>query len=331
MVVTSTTRLLRLLALLPGRPVWTGAELAERLGVTGRTVRRDVTRLRELGYPVQAEPGPAGGYRWRRGEALPPLVLDDDEAVAVTLALRSAAGGSAPGFEAAGVSALAKLQQVLPTELAGRVRDVDEATVHLPGPALDPFATEVLLVLAQACRHRAAVRVGYTTAHGTVIDREVEPLRIVHAGRRWYLVGLDVHRNDWRTYRLDRIGTAEDTGRRFRHDDPPDPLDLVAHASSTGPYELRALVRVDVAPEVARQHVPRTVGRVLDDPDPPGDGPSCLLELGGASARWVAGYLAGLPVGWEVLEPPQVRAAVVELGTAIAARHGWCLPVGPRS
>ena len=222
--MTSSTRLLRLLALLPGRPVWSGAELAERLGVTGRTVRRDVTRLRELGYPVQAEPGPAGGYRWRRGEVLPPLLLDDDEAVAVTLALRSAAGGSLPGSQEAGVTALAKLQLVLPAALAARVAAVHEATVRLPGPAADAIGTEVLLVLALACRERTAVRIDYTTAGGTAIEREVEPLRLVHAGRRWYLVALDVERADWRTFRLDRVRTAVGTGRRFHHDDPPDPL-----------------------------------------------------------------------------------------------------------
>jgi predicted DNA-binding transcriptional regulator YafY len=331
--VTSSTRLLRLLALLPGRPVWTGAELAERLGVTARTLRRDVTRLRDLGYPVHAEPGPAGGYRWRRGEALPPLLLDDDEAVAVTLALRSAAGGSVPGSEAAGVTALAKLQQVLPAALAARVGAVDEATVRLPGPALDAIGTDVLLVLAQACRERTAARITYTTASGTGIEREVEPLRIVHAGRRWYLAAFDVDRSGWRTFRLDRVATARGTARRFHHDDPPDPLELVAHGSSMGPYELRVLARLDVAPEVAREHVPRTVGRVLDDPDPPGDGDSCLLELGGASAGWVVRYLAGLPVGWEVLEPPEVREEAVAAAGRVLARHRGPAPpppAGPR-
>jgi len=319
--VTTSTRLLRLLALMPRRPVWTGDDLAERLGVTTRTVRRDVTRLRELGYPVQAEPGPAGGYRWRRGDALPPLVLDDDEAVAVVLALRAAAGGSAPGLEDALVTALAKLQQVLPTALAARVGAVDEATVRLPGPALDAIDTDTLLVLAHACRGHVAARIDYTTAHGTRIEREVEPLRLVHAGRRCYLVAFDVERDDWRTYRLDRVASARDTGRPFRHTDPPDPLDLVAHASSMGPYDLRVLVRLEVEAEVARAYVPRTVGRVLDDPRPPDGAPTCLLELGGATPAWVVGYLSGIPVGWEVLEPPEVRAAAVALGDAVAARH----------
>ncbi len=319
--MTTSTRLLRLLALLPRRPVWTGEDLAAHLAVTTRTVRRDVTRLRDLGYPVRAEPGPAGGYRWRRGEALPPLVLDDDEAVAVVLALRAAAGGSAPGLEDALVTALAKLQQVLPAALSARVGAVHEATVRLPGPALDAIDTDTLLVLAHACRGHLAVRIGYTTANGTRIDREVEPLRLVHAGRRWYLVGLDVERDDWRTYRLDRVLSAHDTGRAFHHRDPPDPLELVAHASSVGPYRLLVRARLEVSADLGREHVPRTVGLVLDDPDPPGDEPSCLLELGGASAGWVVRYLAGLPVAWEVLEPPGVRDAAVAMGEQVAARH----------
>lgn len=316
--MTTSTRLLRLLALLPRRPVWTGTHLADRLGVTTRTVRRDITRLRDLGYPVQAEPGPAGGYRWRRGDALPPLVLDDDEAVAVVLALRAAAGGSAPGLEDALVTALAKLQQVLPAALAARVGAVDEATVRLPGPALDAIDTDTLLVLAHACRGHAVVRIDYTTARGTRIEREVEPLRLVHAGRRWYLVGFDVEQDDWRTYRLDRVVSARDVGRAFHHEDPPDPLELVAHGSSIGPYELQARVRLDSAPEQVRGFVPRTVGQVVDDPDDPG---SCFLELGGTTPRWVVGYLAGAPFGWEVLEPPEARREAAALGEAILSRH----------
>jgi len=137
-------------------------------------------------------------------------------------------------------------------------------------------------------------------------------------------------RQDWRTFRLDRVAGVRETGRRFRHDDPPDPLELVAHGSSMGPYDLRVVARLEVAAQVAREHVPRTVGRVLEDPDPPGDGPTCLLELGGASAGWVVGYLSGIPVGWEVLEPAEVREAAVALGEAVAARHRGPAPGGAR-
>ena len=316
--VTSTTRLLRLLALMPARPVWSGADLAERLEVTTRTVRRDVTRLRDLGYPVQAEPGPAGGYRWLRGDALPPLLLDDDEAVAVVLALRAAAGGGAPGLDEAAVTAMAKLQQVLPAGLATRVREIDDATVRLPGPALDTIGTDVLMVLAQACRRRTTVRIDYDTAHRTRIAREVAPLRIVHAGRRWYLVALDVERADWRTFRLDRIEQAASTERVFRHVDPPDPLELVARGTSRGPYRLQVRARVEASVEHVREVVPRTVAEVLPDPSRED---ACLLELGASGPEWVIGYLGMLPFEWEVLSPPEVRQALVERASRMADRH----------
>jgi predicted DNA-binding transcriptional regulator YafY len=317
-VMTSTTRLLRLLALMPARPVWSGADLAERLEVTPRTVRRDVARLRDLGYPVQAEPGPAGGYRWLRGDALPPLLLDDDEAVAVVLALRAAAGGGAPVLDGAAVTAMAKLQQVLPSGLAARVREIDDATVRLPGPSLDTIGTDVLMVLAQACRRRTSVRIDYATASGTRIAREVEPLRVVHAGRRWYLVAHDVERADWRTYRLDRIERATSTERVFRHVDPPDPLELVARGTSRGPYRLQVQVRVEATPDQVRAVVPRTVAEVLPDPEHPA---SCLLELGASGPEWVIGYLGMLPFDWELLSPPEVRRVLVERAEAQAARH----------
>jgi predicted DNA-binding transcriptional regulator YafY len=317
-VVTSTTRLLRLLALMPARPVWSGADLAERLEVDPRTVRRDVARLRELGYPVQAEPGPAGGYRWLRGEALPPLLLDDDEAVAVVLALRAAAGGGAPVLGGAAVTAMAKLQQVLPSGLAARVREIDDATLRLPGPSLDTIGTDVLMVLAQACRRHTSVHIEYDTASGTRIAREVEPLRVVHAGRRWYLVGHDVERADWRTFRLDRVEQATPTERVFRHVDPPDPLELVARGTSHGPYRLQVRARVEAAVDDLREIVPRTVAEVLPDPDHPGH---CLLDLGASGPEWVMGYLGMLPFEWEVLSPPEVRQALVERAETMAAHH----------
>lgn len=319
--MATSTRLLRLLALLAGRPAWTGPELAARLEVTGRTLRRDVARLREVGYPISAESGPAGGYRLRRGSILPPLPLDDDEAVAVAVALRSAAGGGVAGLEDAGLTALAKLQQVLPDRLAVQVGAVGDATMRMPGATGEPIDPDVLIVLAHACRQLTAVRLDYTTGHGTAGIREVEPFRIVHTGRRWYLVAYETQRRAWRTLRVDRIAAAQGTGRQFQRVDAPDPLELVAYGSSIGPYPLFARVRLDVGAAEASAVIPRTVGRLAVDPDASGSNPSCVLEVGGSSASWIVGHLANLPFGWEVLEPAEVREAAIELGRRIADRH----------
>lgn len=321
--VGTSTRLLRALSLLSARPSWTGPELAERLDVTIRTLRRDMARLRELGYPVHAVSGPAGGYGLRRGRELPPLLLDDDEAIAVAVALRSAAGSGVAGLEDAGITALAKLEQLLPSRLAARLGAVGDATIRLPGARDTPIDPDVLLVLAHACRQCTAVRLDYTTGAGVAGHRHVEPYRIVHTGRRWYLVAFDVDRDEWRLLRVDRIGTARDTGRSFVRTDPPDPLEMVAHGSAIAPYALLVRVRLDVSAERAAGVIPRTVGRLVrDQPTAAADADGgCLLELGGSNVDWIVGYLATLPFGWEVLEPASVRAAAVEFGDRIAARH----------
>lgn len=214
-------RLLRMLTLLQARPSWTAPELAERLGVTDRTIRRDITRLRDLGYPVEAEPGPYGGYRLGRGGALPPLLLDDDEAVAVAVGLRLAADGSVAGTDDAAVSALAKLAQMLPARLSARVRAVHEATVELRGRAPDLVDADLLVALAQACRAGERVRLAYTDRDGRASERLADPLRLVRSGPRWYLVARDVEHDAWRTFRVDRVTRASPTGRRVGLGEPP--------------------------------------------------------------------------------------------------------------
>jgi predicted DNA-binding transcriptional regulator YafY len=162
------------------------------------------------------------------------------------------------------------------------------------------------------------VRIDYETATRTRIAREVEPLRIVHAGRRWYLVALDVEREDWRTFRLDRVERATATERVFRHVDPPDPVELVARGTSHGPYRLQVQARVEATAEELREVVPRTVAEVRPDPDHPGHS---LLELGASGPEWVIGYLGTLPFEWEVLSPPEVRRVLVERAAAALAVH----------
>src|SRR5919112_4358487 len=212
----TSERLLKLLSLLQARPDWSGPELAERLEVTGRTVRNDVERLRRLGYPVLASPGVGGGYRLGAGASLPPLLLDDEEAVAVTVGLRTATGGAIAGIEEASLRALAKLEQVLPARLRRRVSTLQTYTVPVPrddtGPTVD---TEVLMVLAAVCRDRERLRFDYADNSGAATVRAVEPYRLVSWGRRWYLFAWDLDRDDWRTFRVDRMQPRIPTGPRF--------------------------------------------------------------------------------------------------------------------
>jgi predicted DNA-binding transcriptional regulator YafY len=209
----TTTRLLRLLSLLQSPREWPGSELAGRLQVSPRTVRRDVARLRDLGYPVQATRGSDGGYRLVAGAAMPPLLLDDEEAVAIAVGLRTAAGLAVDGIEEASVRALAKLERVLPSRLRYRVGTVSTATVPVPGygPTVDPAH---LAVLAAAATNRERLRFRYRAHDGAQRGRHVEPHGLVAAGRRWFLVAFDLERDDWRIFRVDRVTEPFPTGAR---------------------------------------------------------------------------------------------------------------------
>ena len=315
-MLETSARLLRLLSLFQSRPGWTAPELADRLGVTERTVRRDVTRLRDLGYPVEAQAGPHGGYQLGRGGALPPLLLDDDEAVAVAVGLRAAADGSVAGLDDATVSALAKLDQVLPAPLAARVRAVHGATATLRGRDPDPLAPDLLVTLAQACRAGERVRLGYADREGRTSERRVDPYRLVRSGPRWYLVARDVDRADWRTFRVDRVTAATPAGGRADLSDPPDPVALVARGMALGPYPLQARVRLALGAAAALDVIPRTVGvHTADGPD------ATIVDLGGGDVAGMTRYLAGLGVPLEVLAPPELREAVHAYGEALAARN----------
>src|SRR5437868_15498517 len=200
----TSSRLLQLLSLLQGRRDWPGSELGDRLGVSGRTIRRDIDRLRELGYPVESLTGPAGGYRLGAGSLLPPLLLDDEEAIAIAVWLRTAARASVTGIEETAVRALVKLEQVLPAHLRRRVGALSSATFTLPesGPTVDP---QHLTVIAAACRDSECLRFGYRSRDGADSRRDVEPHALVNRGRRWHLVAWDRRRQAWRTFRVDRL------------------------------------------------------------------------------------------------------------------------------
>ncbi|HET6949769.1 MAG TPA: WYL domain-containing protein [Acidimicrobiales bacterium] len=303
-MLTTSARLLRLLSLLQARPGWTGPALAERLGVTTRTVRADITRLRNLGYPVHATPGVAGGYRLGAGAALPPLLLDDDEAVAVAIGLRSCAGGTVAGIEESSVRALAKLEQVLPSRLRHRVGAVHGATVTLPGagPTVD---AEVLTVIATAIRANEQLRFDYTTHDGPTGRRAAEPHRLVSWGRRWYLVAWDTDRAGWRTFRVDRLSRPRSTGPRFTPRRLPDD-DVAALVqrgvgAATWRYRARVLIRAP-AEQVARQ-LPLAVAVE------PVDAGSCVAEVGSDTPHMLALYLGLLDVDVDVLDNPELAQA----------------------
>jgi predicted DNA-binding transcriptional regulator YafY len=249
-----TERALLLLSLLQTHRFWPGAELTERLGVSARTLRRDVDRLRSLGYQVDATPGAAGGYRLATGAHLPPLLLDDEEAVAIAVGLRTAAGASIDGIDDTALRALAKLEQVLPDRLRRRVHAVHTNVVSLQwggGPTVD---ADALAVLALACRDHEQVRFDYRRRDGDDSSRLVEPHQLVSAGRRWYLVAWDVRRDDWRTFRLDRLDRARLAGMRCAPRELPggDAAAFVAESIRMMPMPHTALLDVDGPPEAVR-------------------------------------------------------------------------------
>jgi predicted DNA-binding transcriptional regulator YafY len=311
-VLETSTRLLKLLALLESRRTWTGAELAERLEVGRRTVRRDVDRLRRLGYPVHGAPGVAGGYQLGAGAELPPLLLDDDEAVAVAIALGTAAGGTVAGIEETALRALAKLEQLLPSRLRRRVNALQTYTVSLTAPGRT-VAPDVLALIAAACRDHESLRFRYRSHDRTTSRRRVEPHRLVHLGRRWYLVAWDADRLDWRTFRVDRIEPRISTDRRFSPRRLParDVGAYVAAAVSAARDRYHARVILHGSAEELKKRVPPTYGTLEEI-----DEGRCMLRTG---ADWLGGlavYVAMIGVDFEVLEPPEF----VDEVRALAAR-----------
>jgi predicted DNA-binding transcriptional regulator YafY len=309
-MLPTSARLLRLLSLLQARREWTGPELARRLEVSARTVRNDVERLRELGYPVDATVGRSGGYRLGAGAQLPPLLLDDEEAVAVALGLRSAAGGTVGGIEETSVRALAKLEQVLPSRLRHRVTTLAQAVVPVPGTG-PTVAAEVLTAIATAARDHQRLRFDYADHDGAASRRDAEPHRLVHTGRRWYLVAWDVDRAAWRTFRVDRMTPRIPTGPRFAPRDPPDP-DLAAYVTrGTGAamWQHRARIRLHASAAEVAGRITAAMGTVV-----PLDDGHCEFRTGADTLPVLATYLGFLGVDFDVLDPPELVAHVQALG-----------------
>jgi predicted DNA-binding transcriptional regulator YafY len=318
--VPTSSRLLAMLSLLQQRREWSGPELAERLDVGPRTIRRDVDKLRGLGYPVEAAPGVAGGYRLGAGAQVPPLLLDDQEAVAVAIGLRTAASGSIGGIEETSVRALAKLEQMLPEHLRRRVRALGDATsaFTVDGPQID---ADVLAALAAACRDAVRVRFGYEAKDGTETRREVEPCAVVHSGWRWYLVAFDIGRDDWRTFRIDRIaGHPAESGRGSRRDVPGGDAAAYVKRSIRGadaqPDLPRApgRIRLGLGAEAAARRVPARYATVAPD------GPeACVVTTTGGWSRNFLVWMAMLDVEMTVLDPPELVAQARALAARLTA------------
>ncbi|MBS1862487.1 MAG: YafY family transcriptional regulator [Actinobacteria bacterium] len=316
-MTATSSRLLELLSLLQGRRDWPGEELARRLGVSGRTIRRDVERLRELGYPVESLTGPAGFYRLRAGTAMPPLLLDDEEAVAIAVGLRAAAGTSVSGIEETAVRALVKLEQVLPARLRRRVGALGAATVTAPadGPRVDP---QHLSTIATACRDGEVLRFHYRRRDGEESRREVEPHSLVNFGRRWYLLAWDRRREDWRSFRLDRLSRPQATGVRFAVRELPDGQDAAAFVSAgigAAPNRFEAVVALRAPAAEVRRRLPSYWGTVE-----PVDEDRCEYRSGDDDLDWLAlrvAMLATLGVELEVRGPTELVERLRSLGEGI--------------
>ena len=314
---TTATRLLRLLPLLTSRRDWRGEELAAALGVTTRTVRRDIERLRDLGYPVRATPGAHGGYTLGPGNGLPPLLLDDDSAVAVAIGLRTVA--TDPALDEAAARAAAAIDQVLPARLRRRVDALAAATVPLASSA---FAHNDIAFLAQACQSGERLRFLYRDGSGDESRRHVEPHRLVSTGRRWYLVARDIDKGEWRSFRLDRLDSPAGTGVRSRPADPPDAARFVSAGISAGPYRWRGRFLLAAPAEVVASMVPATVA-VIEAVDER----SCLLTSGADSLDAIILHVTLLDIPFTPLDPPELGprcAALAARLAAAAAADGGC-------
>jgi predicted DNA-binding transcriptional regulator YafY len=315
-MVQTSARLLALLSLLQQRREWSGPELAGRLEVGARTIRRDVEKLRDLGYPIEGAPGIAGGYRLAAGAQMPPLLLDDAEAIAVAVGLRSAASGSIAGIEEYSVRALAKLEQILPDRLRDRVRALGDATstFRVDGPQID---ADELALIAGACRDGVRLQFSYTAKDGKATSREVEPSAVVHTGWRWYLVAYDLGRDGWRTFRVDRIAGRPRTGARGTRREVPggDAAAYVKKSLRGGDGDVaRGRIRLSAPADVIGPRVPARYATVAPDgPD------ACLVTTTGRWTREFLVWMALMDAELTVLEPPEL---VEEAGRVVRRLAG---------
>ncbi|MFE0423573.1 helix-turn-helix transcriptional regulator [Streptomyces sp. NPDC058953] len=310
-------RLLNLLSLLQTPREWPGSELAERLSVTTRTIRRDIDRLRDLGYPVEASRGAVGGYRLVAGAAMPPLLLDDEEAVAIAVGLRAGAGHAVEGIEEASVRALAKLEQVLPGRLRHRVSTLQDATIPLVQGDGATVSPGTLTVIAGAASGRERLRFGYRAGDGTESKRLVEPYRLVSTGRRWYLVAYDIDREDWRTFRVDRVTEPFATGARFTPRELPTGSGAELLKATMSGWA-RAEYAFDVSFEAPAAFVTARLPGHLGAPVATGDESCRLRNRSSDSVEWLALRLALVDCEFTVHGPPELASYVRDLGARLS-------------
>jgi len=307
-MLETSARLLRLLSLFQGRRYWSGADLAGRLEVTSRTLRRDVDKLRTLGYPIHSATGAEGGYQLGAGAEMPPLLLDDEEAVAVAMGLRWAATASIEGVEEASVRALLKIEQILPPRLGRRVAALQSVVVTSSGPSVAVDA-RTLSTIAGACREHETLRFRYLDKKGVASARSVEPHRLVNTWRRWYLVAWDVDRKDWRTFRVDRMERCAATaGARFIQREPP-ARDLAAYVTQSGVNaRCRAKLKLFAPAAAIAERLPPSMG-LLE----PIDERSCFYETGSSSYESLALHVALVGADFEIIEPLELVEEVRRL------------------
>lgn len=310
-MLKTSARLLRLLWLLQSRRYWSGAELSERTEVDARTVRRDIDRLRELGYAVEASPGLGGGYQLKAGSSLPPVLLDDEEAVTVAVAVRAAAS-SVGKMEETAVRLLAKLDQLLPSRLRKRASALHSVTISLARPEAAP-SIDVLTQIAGACRDHVKLGINYRDRAGNVTSRVVEPLRLVHTGRLWYLVAWDAQRRDWRTFRMDRVARLASTGPQFTpRNFPGDIAEYVSRSIRQVPYRYRMRIKLQGSVTELAKRIPSWCG-VLEALDEE----SCTLSTGADSIEALAAQVILTGTDFAILDAPELVAELREIAARL--------------
>lgn len=310
-MATTSERMLRLLSLLQTHRFWPGPELAERLAVSDRTLRRDVERLRELGYQVDAARGIAGGYQLRAGKAVPPLLLENDEALAIAIGLQAATVQTLDGDGDAALRALTKVVSVLPVSLRAQMDAFQQASTVVPQRRNGPrISTTTLTTLSQACRDHLPARFDYSAGDGVRSDRCVEPHALVALETRWYLVAYDRDRADWRTFRLDRIGQITTSTLTFTPRPIPggSALEYVRGTARAMPrrHQLEVRLRADVA--TVRQFL-GSWGELVDE----GDG-WCRWTAGTDELRWAVALLVALDCPVEPVGPPELCQVLSRAG-----------------
>jgi predicted DNA-binding transcriptional regulator YafY len=307
-MLPTSTRLLQLLTMLQARRDWSGPELASRLEVSTRTIRNDIERLRDLGYPVEAMSGVGGGYRLGKGTTMPPLLLDDEEVIAVSVGLRTATSAGVAGIEESSLRALVKLEQVMPSRLRHRLDALRAATVSvaIAGPTVD---SELLSVIAGAIRGSERVHFDYVDHNGHQTVRTAEPERLVVWGRRWYLLAWDIARDDWRIFRVDRMTAKLPTGPRFKRRTLTDDeaSSYVQRSGGSATWRYRARLRIHASADQVRALLPVAVAVSADGPD------RCIIEAGSDTPHQLALYVGLLDIDFEILEPPELADAFVRL------------------